>query len=137
MKFRTWLAKLMSGRYGTDRLNRALSILTLAFLILSVILGRRGIGRIFWLLALASLAWSTIRTFSRNISKRQRENAAYLRFAGRWGGELRGAKTRWQQRKDYKFFRCPSCKTWLRVPRGKGRLNITCRQCGERFTRDT
>ena len=32
---------------------------------------------------------------------------------------------------------CPSCRAWLRVPRGKGKLNITCRQCGERFTRNT
>ena len=137
MKFRSWLAKFMSGRYGSDQLGRALNVATLVLLVLSILLGRRGFGRIFWLLALAGLIWNTFRIFSRNISKRQQENAKYLRLAGRWGGEFRGAKTRWQQRKEYKFFRCPSCKTWLRVPRGKGKLNITCRQCGERFTRNT
>ena len=46
-------------------------------------------------------------------------------------------RSRFRQRKEYRFYRCPSCGTWLRVPRDKGRLQITCRQCGERFTRKT
>ena len=137
MKFRNWLARVMVGRYGTDQLNRALSYVTMALLILSILLGRHGIGSLLWLLALAGLAWSTFRTFSRNTVKRRMENSKYLRFSQQYLGAFRGAKTRFQQRKDYAFFRCPSCKTWLRVPRGKGKVNITCRQCGERFTRDT
>ena len=137
MKFRNWLTRFMAGRYGTDQLNRALSIVTLVLLILSILFGRRGFGSVLWLLALGCLVWSTFRTFSRNTVKRRQENSRYLRFSRKYLGGFRGAKTRWQQRRDYRFFRCPSCSTWLRVPKGKGKLNITCRQCGERFTRDT
>ncbi len=137
MKFRNWLAGFMAGRSGNDQLNRALNIVTLVMLVLSLFLGRTIIGSLAWILALASLAWSTIRTFSRNLPKRQRENAAYLARTRKLREGVRGVRDRFAQRKDYRFFRCPSCRTWLRVPRGKGKLNITCRQCGERFTRST
>ncbi len=137
MRFRSWLMRVMAGRYGTDQLNRALSIAALVLLVLSLLTGRTGSGSLVWILALACLVWSTFRSFSRNVGKRQRENEAYLRFTGRFRREAGGAKERFRQRKDYRFFRCPSCRTWLRVPRGKGKVNITCRQCGERFTRNT
>jgi hypothetical protein len=140
MKFRNRMLRFMTGRYGAagqDQLNRALSILTLVMLILILFVGRTGFGSLVWLLAVAGLAWSTFRTFSRNIPRRQRENAAYLGLSRNWRERLRGVRDRFSQRKEYRFFRCPSCRTWLRVPRGKGRLSITCRQCGERFTRKT
>ncbi|MBR4655759.1 MAG: hypothetical protein IKO68_04100 [Oscillospiraceae bacterium] len=137
MRFRSWLGRVMAGRYGTDQLNRALSIFALVLLVLSFFTGGSGLGSLIWILALACLIWSTYRSFSRNIGKRQQENAAWLRLTGRFRREAGGARERFDQRKDYRFFRCPSCKTWLRVPRGKGKLNITCRQCGERFTRNT
>ena len=137
MRFRNWLARSMTGRYGTDQLNRALNFATLVLLVLSLFIGRSGFGSLIWLLALAGLIWGTFRTFSRNILKRQRENDAYLGLTRKTRERFRGARDRFRQRKDYRFFRCPSCRTWLRVPRGKGKLNITCRQCGERFTRST
>ena len=46
-------------------------------------------------------------------------------------------RERWSQRKDYRFFKCRSCRTRLRVPRGKGKLNIVCRKCGTSFQRKT
>ena len=137
MRFRNWLARVMAGRNGTDRLGRALNIAALALLVLSLFLGGSGVGSLFWALALACLAWGAFRSFSRNIAGRQRENAAYMELTRGLRERFRGAKDRFRQRRDYRFFRCPSCKTWLRVPKGKGRLNITCRQCGERFTRKT
>ncbi|MBR3555856.1 MAG: hypothetical protein IKN89_08080 [Oscillospiraceae bacterium] len=137
MKFRNRLAGFMAGRCGNDQLNRALNIATLVLLVLSVFLGRTAVGGVVWVLALAGLAWSTIRTFSRNLPKRQRENAAYLARTRKLREGIRGVRDRFAQRKDYRFFRCPSCRSWLRVPKGKGKLNITCRQCGERFTRST
>ena len=137
MRFRNWLARSMAGRYGTDQLNRALNFATLVFLVLSLFLGRSGVGSLIWLLALAGLVWGSFRTFSRNIPKRRRENEVYLGLMRKWFGGFRGARDRFRQRRDYRFFRCPSCRSWLRVPRGKGKLNITCRQCGERFTRST
>ena len=32
--------------------------------------------------------------------------------------------------KEHKYFTCPNCKTVCRVPRGKGKIVITCPKCG-------
>ncbi len=137
MKFRSFLSRFLAGRYGTDQLNRTLNIAAVVLLVLSLFTGGRGFGSLVWVLALACLVWGSFRTLSRNIPRRQRENAAFLSLTRRPRENLRSARDRFSQRREYRFFRCPSCRTWLRVPRGKGKLNITCRQCGERFTRST
>ena len=137
MRFRRWLARIMTGRCGSDQLNRALNVAVLILLVLSIFTGGSFPGRLVWALALACLVWSFFRAFSRNLPARQRENEAWLSLTRNFRGGVRGAKERFAQRREYRFFRCPSCRAWLRVPRGKGKLNITCRQCGERFTRST
>ena len=137
MKFRNWLTGMMAGRNGTDRLGRFLSILTVVLLLLSIFAGAAALSRVFWTLGLMSFFWGIFRCFSRNLPRRQAEERVYLRMKNKVVGGLREAQSRFRQRKDYRFFRCPSCKSWLRVPRNKGRVQITCRQCGERFTRKT
>ena len=137
MKFRNWLTGVMAGRNGADQLCRFLSILAVVLLLLSLLTGGTALGSILWILGLASLVWGSFRSFSRNLERRRAENAAYLRRAGRIREIFSGALSRARQRKDYRFFRCPSCRIWLRVPRNKGRVQSTCRQCGERFTRKT
>ena len=137
MKFRNWLTRVMTGRYGADSLNRTLNIAALVLLVLSFVTGGSAVGSLCWALALACLVWGFFRSFSRNIPARQRENAAYLGMTRGLRERFGGARDRFAQRREYRFFRCPSCRTWLRVPRDKGRVQITCRQCGERFTRKT
>ena len=137
MRFRQWLGRVMAGRYGTDQLNRFLCVATLVLLVLSLFTGGSGLGKLVWILALVCLVWETWRTFSRRIDRRRAENEAYLRLTRGLRGRAADGMSRFRQRKDYRFYRCPSCGTWLRVPRDKGRLQITCRQCGERFTRKT
>ena len=137
MKFRNWLLRVMAGRNGADQLSRFLSIFTVALLVLSLFTAGTGLSGVLWALGLFCLLWGTFRSFSRNLGKRQAENAAYLRLTSRLRNACQGALSRFRQRKDYRFFRCPSCRNWLRVPRNKGRIQITCRQCGERFTRKT
>ena len=127
----------MAGRYGTDQLNRFLCVATLVLLVVSLFTGGSALGSLVCILALACLVWETWRTFSRRIDRRQAENARYLRLTRGLRGRIGDALNRFRQRKDYRFFRCPSCRAVLRVPRGKGKLNITCRQCGERFIRKT
>ena len=39
----------------------------------------------------------------------------------------------WSEIKHYKYLICPQCTQRLRVPRGKGRLIVTCTRCGNRF----
>lgn len=137
MKFREWLIKVMAGRNGTDQLCRFLSVATIVFLLLSLLIRGTGLSSLLWVLGLLCFFWGVFRSFSRNLTRRRAENEAYLRLTGKARDRFGGAMSRFRQRKEYRFYRCPSCGTWLRVPRDKGRLQITCRQCGERFTRKT
>ena len=136
MKFRQKLAQFMYGRSGMDDFSRFLLIAVLAVIILSWFTG--GLLRsLLYALELAGLVYCYYRILSRDVSKRQRENAWYLRRRREvmtWFGTLRD---RWRQRKEYRFFRCPSCRTLLRVPKNKGKLLLTCRKCGNRFERKT
>ena len=136
MKLREKMAQFMYGRRGMDDFSRFLLIAVLVLIVLSWI--TPGAGRsVLYFLGLAGLVYCYYRTLSRNIYKRQQENEWYLKKRRAVAGWFRSLKERWQQRKDYRFFRCPSCRSLLRVPKNKGRLLLTCRKCGNRFERKT
>ena len=136
MKFKQRLAQFMYGRRGMDEFSRFLLIAVLVLILVGSCF--RGFLRpVFSVLELAGLVYCYIRILSRNIYKRQRENAWYLTKRNAVLNWARSLKDRWDQRKDYRFFRCPSCKTLLRVPKNKGKLLLTCRKCGNRFERKT
>ena len=122
-------ARFMAGRNGNDALNRFLLVCDLLLLLLSSLL--RGP---FFLLALALLGYIYFRMLSRNVYKRQDENGRYLRAKYKLQSRLRLVGERWKQRRDYKFFVCPSCRATLRVPKGRGKIKIVCRKCGTSFT---
>jgi hypothetical protein len=83
------------------------------------------VGSAVLTLALLCLFWCWFRAFSKNIYKRSQENAVYLRIQNKVFGGLKGSISRLKQSKSYRFYKCPTCKTWLRVPKGKGLVNIT------------
>lgn len=126
----------MAGRNGADNFTRFLCIIACVFLMAAMFLD--GVVRsICSGLALLSLIYCYYRVFSRNISKRQAENARYMQL---WGGvkaRFRQKREQFRMRKEYRFFKCPSCKASLRVPKGKGKVRITCRKCGQAFTKKT
>ena len=136
MKFKQKLAQFMYGRRGMDEFSRFLLISVLVLIVLSCV--TKGFLRsVIGLLEIAGLVYCYVRVLSRNIYKRQKENAWYLQKKAavvRWFSSL---KDRWQQRREYRFFRCPSCHALLRVPKNKGKLLLTCRKCGNRFERKT
>lgn len=134
---RAWFIRFMSGRNGMDAFNRFLSIVLLVMVLLSMFVRNTRIGATLGILALALLIYLYFRMFSRNIYRRQQENGSYLRRKYQITSAWKGMRDRWTQRKDYKFFKCPSCRTRLRVPKGKGKLNIVCRKCGTSFQRKT
>lgn len=131
---RNWLARVMAGRNGADHLARMCSHLAFILAILSIFGGESWLGYL-WYPALIFYFYSMFRMFSRNLYQRQQENTRYLeKTAGirNWFGLQ---KTRFRQRKDYVFFSCPNCKATVRVPKGKGTVNITCPKCREKFTK--
>ena len=126
MNFRQRIAQFMAGRNGYDAFSMFLLLAALVSMVLSRLLARVPIvGAVVELLYWASLICCLFRVFSRNIYKRQQENAWYLKKRQAAMAWFQTGKDRWQQRKDYKFFRCPSCHALLRVPKGKGKLLLT------------
>ena len=134
---RAWFTRIMAGRNGMDALNRFLSVVLLVLVLASMLLRNIRLAGSLSMIALALLVYVYFRMFSRNIYRRQQENGAYLRERYKITSGWNGMRERWAQRKDYRFFKCPSCHTRLRVPRGKGKLNIVCRKCGTSFQRKT
>jgi predicted RNA-binding Zn-ribbon protein involved in translation (DUF1610 family) len=83
------------------------------------------------------LALALFRMLSRNIPRRRAENDVFIRYWWPIRTKANRAVANVKHRKEYKFFECPSCGNTLRVPKGKGRLQITCPKCGERFIKKT
>ncbi len=124
----------MAGRNGNDQLNRLLMFADVIALLLASLLSRTALGSVLYVLALILLVLTYYRMFSRDVYRRRSENERYLREKQKFLSRLRVLRERWRQRKDYRFFTCPSCKAVMRVPRGKGRIRVVCQKCGSTFT---
>ena len=125
-------ARFMAGRNGNDQLNTFLLSITVVLLLLGSIFTKK-LGALAYPLMLVLLGIVYFRMFSRDVYRRSAENEKFLRWWMKQTAALRLRKERWAQRKDYKFFTCPSCKTVLRVPKGKGKIKLVCRKCGTSF----
>ena len=124
------IRNFFAGRNGLDSLSNTLLWSSLVVMLVSTFISISWLRVIVNYLSWAGIIYAYFRVFSKNLSKRRAENWAFES----WKNQLR---QRWQQRKTHRFFRCPKCKTVLRVPKGKGKVNITCRCCGEKFIRKT
>ena len=128
------MARFMAGRNGNDQLNRFLLLAAVVLLLLASILRRSVLGNLLSLLVPVLLVLTYFRMLSRDLYRRRSENERYLRELEKLRAKLRILRERWNQRKDYKFFICPSCKSVMRVPRGRGKIRIVCHRCGNTFT---
>lgn len=124
-KIRGAIYKFMYGRNGVDDLSNFLILISFVALLPSLFI-KSNVAYIFtgafWIIVI----YSYFRIFSKNIYKRQRENNWFI-------SKKNYFKTRVSQRKQYRFYDCPKCKTHLRVPRGVGEITITCKKCGYQF----
>jgi len=120
------LAVWMQGRYGNDDLSRLTSILSIFLFILSWIPKLSFLYIPAWIL----LIWTMFRCYSKNINARRNELNKFLNI--KWG-----FKNRWNDRKTHKYFKCKECGTKMRVPKGKGKIQITCPRCGTKVIKKT
>ncbi len=116
-------ARFMAGRYGTDQLNSLILWTGVAICLLSMFMPTQGLRLGLTFAAYACMILAIFRSLSKNTYKRYRENRKYLGFLNR-------IKDR-----DHKYFDCPRCKQPVRVPKGKGKISITCPKCKEKFIR--
>ena len=121
------LHAFMGGRNGFDRLS--IGLIVLAFILYALAF----LSPFVAIFALAIAAYAVWRAFSKNMAKRREENYRFTRISG----DIKDAFTQWkfrrQQKKQYRFITCPDCKSKLRLPRGKGKISITCPKCGLKF----
>ncbi len=121
----------MYGRYGFDELSTVLSVSALILAAVSAFFPPLAI------LALLPLIWSIFRTYSRNIAKRRAELDAYLKYLGKVKRHISLRRDMWRDRKTHVYFKCPVCKSYLRVPKGKGEITVTCPVCRSKTDRKT
>ena len=126
------LAKLMYGRYGVDQLGRAMLIFALVLCVLSLFVPRRLSGIIYYI-SLILIILMYIRMFSKNIQKRYQENNKYLSLKASFLRKFQREKEIFSPRRFYHFYRCPRCRQRIRIPRGKGRIEIRCPKCSQTF----
>ena len=123
------MQRFMTGRYGADALSKFLMTVVLVLLVLSMFIR---FGFLYWI-ALALLIYSYFRIFSKNISKRYEENQKFVNFRYKMVVKWDCTKKHMAERKTHRFFKCPQCKQKVRVPKGRGKICITCPKCRTEF----
>ena len=131
MKFREKMQQFMYGRYGNDQLSRVYLGITLVLLVLSLFTR----WTIFYIAGIVLLVYCYYRMFSKNIAKMSAQNQKYLNWRYGLAVKRQKAKTHMEQRKIYRFYACPQCKQKVRVPKGRGKICITCPKCKMEFVR--
>lgn len=124
------IRRWMLGRYGVDQLGQFLNIAALILVIVGSIS-----FRFLSTLGLALIIYQTFRIFSRNIGRRSQENMAYISLKRKVTGRFKSVGQQAKQSRTHRFYSCPSCKQKVRVPRGKGKIMITCPKCKSQFER--
>ena len=130
VKIKQTLRSFMNGRHGADQLNLALLWLGIGLYALGALLGQGFLT----LLSAAPYAVCLFRMFSRNNVKRYEENRKYLQLKNRQTTKWKQARSRFRHRKQFKYFKCPNCRAWLKLPRGSGVVTVTCGKCQNSFT---
>ena len=125
------LAAWMQGRRGVDGLSNFLMGVGIILILASII---PGLDLLSWL-AMVFLLVALLRSFSKNIAARSKENATYERLAEKPKRSYALAKKKWANRKTTRYFKCKGCGQALSVPRGKGTLRVVCPKCKTETTK--
>lgn len=123
------LIRFMQGRYGADQFTRFLIGVSCVCMFLSIFSKRH----ILYYLALIILLFTYYRVLSKNHTARYKENQAYLKYLTIFKNTLHISKEEQAQRKQYHIYRCPKCRQKIRIPRGKGKIAVTCPKCHTEF----
>ena len=123
--------QFMYGRNGYDKLCLALVITSLALNIVNWFFNFKILSLISFLL----FGFCIFRMLSRNVYQRQKENMWFERMLWKTKNFWVGLKSDFEERKTYCHFKCPGCRQKIRIPRGRGKVEITCPKCGKKFVK--
>ena len=120
-RLRWKLQMFMRGRNGVDELNRILTYAMLSVYVISLITK----STLLYYISFIGLIYITFRMLSRNLYVRREENRKFMTW-------METTRIKFEQRKDYKIFKCKGCGRNIRGPRGKGKIEVTCPMCGRK-----
>ena len=123
------MQRFMAGRYGNDQLNQFIFIVAIISMVLEIITRQS----LFYTLTLVLLILAYVRVFSRNNNKRYEENMKFLQKKDAILNKFRKQKYYAAQRRNFHIYTCPQCKQKIRIPKGKGKISITCPKCRTSF----
>ena len=123
--------RFMQGRNGVDQLSQFLNVIVMILLIVSIFTKNVILD---WL-PFVLMGYMYFRIFSKNIPKRSMENQKFCNMRYDFAVKKNKWVKEWEQRKIYRFFRCPMCHQKVRVPKGRGKICITCPKCRQEFIR--
>ena len=128
----------MQGRYGLDRLSQVMMIVGLVVVIIAAFVRRPVIvSNLIYLVGIVIVILGYIRVFSKNYQKRYNENQMFMQLTGGIWRLFGKEKYMMEQRRDYRIFTCPGCKQKIRIPKGKGKIEISCPKCHTKFIKKT
>ncbi len=122
---RKFFSRFMEGRYGIDKLNRTLLWTSVGIVVVEMFLPFGLLRLMLTVISYLLVGWMMFRCLSRNTYKRYRENRRFLMLLEQW------------RDKEHRYYSCPRCHQPVRVPRGKGKIAITCPKCKEKFVKKT
>ena len=125
LRLSTGLRRFMEGRYGSDKLNTSSLVAALVLVLVYTFLPLGLVKTVLWILSYVLMFWAIYRMLSRNTYRRYQENRRFLQFVD-------GIRDR-----EHRYYDCPNCRQRVRVPRGKGKISISCPKCREKFVRKT
>lgn len=115
--------------YGFDELVTELIIVGMAFVLFDLFYKTYYLS----LAGIACLIVGCIRCYSSNIEARKKELQIYQNLKISCSEWLSAKFERIKDRVAYKYVVCPHCGTVIKLPRGMGKVDITCPKCNNKF----
>lgn len=128
--------KFMQGRNGVDNLSRFTMGVAFAAIILAIFAGSGSfLGSLLDTIGLLAIVYTYYRILSKDIPKRYEENQKYLQMTDKVRARFQREKNMMQQRKTHHIYTCPGCGQKIRIPKGKGKIEIDCPKCHTKFVK--
>ncbi len=127
--FREKLMRFMYGRYGTDHLYYFMFAIWLILAVLGLIVRHP----VFYIIGIIVMVLMIMRSMSKNITQRRKENQFFLRFFNPVKREVLLLKDRIRDIRTARYRRCRHCKALIKLPKVTGKHTVRCPKCGGKF----
>ncbi len=133
MTLKQRMLNFMQGRYGVDQLSGFLIWTAVIIAVITMFVRIPVLQIVTWVM----IIYAYVRIFSKQINKRYAQNQKFLDAT--WGIRKFFADIRYrikygkQTTEPYHIYKCRKCGQKIRVPKGKGKIMITCPKCKYQF----